>query len=71
MMGSASLLLTLTACDGIGLQSDSQAITSGVATTASVSTAASVSKAASVTTTAGISNRSGAQQQRDCLHCAP
>jgi len=64
--GIASVLLSLTACGGIGLQSDSQAVTVGTATTTS-----SVAAPATSTKSSGILDRSGSQQQRDCLHCAP
>jgi hypothetical protein len=66
MSGIAAFLLSLTACGGIDLQSDSQAITVGAASTTSSPAPASTS-----TKSSAIRARSGSQQQRDCLHCAP
>jgi hypothetical protein len=63
-----SALLSLTACGGIDLQSDSKAVTEGTSSTTSTSTAAVASTS---TKSSGILDRSGSQQQRDCLHCAP
>jgi len=63
-----SVLLSLTACGAVGVQSESQTVILGtVSTTSSASaTATSIS-----TKSSGILDRSGSQQQRDCLHCAP
>jgi hypothetical protein len=66
--GIVCVLLGLTGCGGIGLQSDSQAVTVGTASTPSTATAAATSTS---TKSSGILDRSGSQQQRDCLHCAP
>ena len=62
--GIASVLLCLTACGAVGVQSESQTVISG---TASASSAA----APTSTRSSEILDRSGSQQQRDCLHCAP
>jgi len=62
--GLGSALLSLAACGAVGVQSESQTVILGTAST--TSTAASAS-----TKSTGILDRSGSQQQRDCLHCAP
>lgn len=64
MMSGIGLMLALTGCDMAGADSESQTVNSGL-------TAANLSTTSSVSASAGIANRSGAQQQRDCLHCAP
>ena len=65
-IGIGGLLLSLTACGAVGVSSQSETVTLGVATTATTSTATAAS-----TKSPGILDRSGSQQQRDCLHCAP
>jgi len=66
--GIGSVLLSLAACGGVGVQSESQTVISGTASTTSTSTATAASTS---TKSSGILDRSGSQQQRDCLHCAP
>ena len=69
-IGIGSLLLSLTACGAVGVSSQSQTVTLGVATTAGTSTG-TAAVASTTTKSSGILDRSGSQQQRDCLHCAP
>jgi len=67
--GIGSVLLSLAACGGVGVQSESQTVILG---TASTPTSTATATAASTSTkSSGILDRSGSQQQRDCLHCAP
>lgn len=67
-IGIESLLLGLTACGAVGVSSQSETVTLGVATTATTSTA---TVASTTNKSSGILDRSGSKQQRDCLHCAP
>jgi hypothetical protein len=66
--GIGSVLLSLTACGAVGVQSESQTVTLGTASTTGPATA---TPASTSTKSSGILDRSGSQQQRDCLHCAP
>jgi hypothetical protein len=67
-MSIGSVLLSLAACGAVGVQSESQTVTLGTASTTSPATATAASTS---TKSSGILDRSGSQQQRDCLHCAP
>jgi hypothetical protein len=67
--GIGSVLLSLAACGGVGVQSESQTVILGTASTTSTSTA--TARCSTSTKSSGILDRSGSQQQRDCLHCAP
>ena len=67
-MSIGSLLLSLTACGAVGVSSQSETVTLGVAKTA---TSSSATAASTTPKSSGILDRSGSQQQRDCLHCAP
>ena len=71
-IGGAQVLLVLTACGGVDVENQSSGVPASIAaSTASTSVTASTSGSSSTSTIAAIPNRSGAQQQRECLHCAP
>jgi hypothetical protein len=65
-----SVLLSLAACGAVGVQSESQTVILGTAAATSTATATATVDSTS-TKPSGILDRSGSQQQRDCLHCAP